>query len=166
MTIPTIAWSNGAVKLIDQTILPGKFKVITCRDVKTLWQAIKTLQVRGAPAIGVAAGFGVLLGINPFKGEDRKRFVAEFEKISTYVGSSRPTAMNLFNVLTEMKDVIAKNPKSSPSQLKVLLKKRALEIYELDRRVCRQMGMNGQKFIKNDGTYLTCLLYTSPSPRD
>lgn len=153
--VPTIEWKGNSCRLIDQTLLPGKFKVITCRDVKTLWHAIKTLQVRGAPAIGVAAGFGVLLGINPFKGEDRKKFVAEFNKICDYVGSSRPTAVNLFNVLAEMKDVVAKNPKASPSQLKTLLKKRALEIAELDRRVCRQMGMNGQKFIKNGGTYMT-----------
>ncbi len=155
MNSPTITWSNTTVKLIDQTQLPGKLKYITCRDVQTLWQAIKTLQVRGAPAIGVAAGFGVLLGIKNFKGEDQKKFVAEFHRICDYVGSSRPTAVNLFNVLAEMKAVVAKNPQATPAQLKILLKKCALDIYELDRRVCRQMGMKGQKFIKNGGTYMT-----------
>ena len=155
MKTPTITWSNGTVELIDQTLLPRMFKVITCHDVKTLWHAIKTLQVRGAPAIGVAAGFGVLLGIKNFKGEDRKKFMAEFNKVCDYVGSSRPTAVNLFNVLAEMKKVVTNNPQALPSQLKVLLKKRAIAISDLDRAVCRTMGMKGQKFIKNGGNYLT-----------
>ena len=61
ISIPTIRWVNGSVKIIDQTKLPGKLQYITCRDVKTLWKAIKRLSVRGAPALGAAAAFGVLL---------------------------------------------------------------------------------------------------------
>jgi methylthioribose-1-phosphate isomerase len=155
MNSPTLTWSNGAVKLIDQTRLPGTLKYITCRDVKTLWQAIKTLQVRGAPALGVAAGFGVLLGIKDFKGSDRQKFDKEFDQLCDYIGSSRPTAVNLFNVLTQMKQVVAAHPQVSVSQLKDVLKEKALAIYEEDRRVCRQMGKNGQRLIKQGGTYLT-----------
>ncbi len=155
MNFPTLTWSNGAVKLIDQTLLPGTLKYIICRDVKTLWQAIKTLQVRGAPALGVAAGFGVLLGIKNFKGSDRQKFNKEFDQLCDYIGSSRPTAVNLFNVLADMKDVVAAHPQASVSQLKDVLKEKALAIYEEDRRVCRQMGKNGQKLIKQGGTYLT-----------
>lgn len=155
MNSPTITWLNGTVKLIDQTILPHKLKYITCRDVKTLWHAIKTLQVRGAPAIGVAAGFGVLLAIKNFKGSNRQTFISELNKACDYIGSSRPTAVNLFNVLSEMKQVVANNPTSSVSELKEFLKIRALEIYEEDRRVCRAMGRHGQKLVRNGGTYLT-----------
>ena len=60
---------SGNVRIIDQTKLPNKFEYIYCRDVETMWQAIKRLSVRGAPAIGVAAAFGVLLGIQKFKGQ-------------------------------------------------------------------------------------------------
>jgi hypothetical protein len=63
MSIPTITWTNNAVKIIDQRKLPGKLEFIVCRDVKTLWKAIRVLAVRGAPALGVAAAFAVLLGI-------------------------------------------------------------------------------------------------------
>ncbi|MCB9757402.1 MAG: S-methyl-5-thioribose-1-phosphate isomerase [Candidatus Omnitrophica bacterium] len=155
MNSPTLTWSNGAVKLIDQTLLPSTLKYIICRDVKTLWQAIKTLQVRGAPALGVAAGFGVLLGIKNFKGFDRQKFEKEFLQLCDYIGSSRPTAVNLFNVLTQMKRVVAAHPQASVRELKDLLKREALAIYQEDRRVCRQIGKNGQKLIKSGGTYLT-----------
>lgn len=155
MNFPTLIWSKGAVKLIDQTRLPGTLKYIICRDVKTLWQAIKTLQVRGAPALGVAAGFGVLLGIKNFKGSDRQKFEKEFLQLCDYIGSSRPTAVNLFNVLTQMKQVVAAHPQASVRELKDLLKREALAIYQEDRRVCRQIGKNGQKLIKSGGTYLT-----------
>ncbi len=155
MNPPTLTWSKGVVRLIDQTLLPAKLKYITCRDVKTLWHAIKTLQVRGAPALGVAAGFGVLLGIKNFKGKDRLRFEKELTAICDYIGTSRPTAVNLFNVLAEMRTVVSAHPSATVGELKRLLEKKALEIYEHDRRVCRQMGKHGAKFIKNGGTYLT-----------
>ena len=74
MAIKTIEWKNGAVRLIDQRLLPGQLKYIVCRDVKTLWQAIRVLAVRGAPALGIAAGFAVLLGIQKFKGNDPRKF--------------------------------------------------------------------------------------------
>ncbi len=155
MNPPTLTWSKGTVKLIDQTRLPGKLKYIICRDVKTLWRAIKTLQVRGAPALGVAAGFGVLLGLKNFKGLGRRPFEKKFNEICDYIGASRPTAVNLFNALAEMRKVVSECPSASVKELKGLLEKKALEIYEQDRRVCRQMGKNGAKFIKNGGTYLT-----------
>ena len=155
MSVETITWAGSCVRIIDQTKLPGQFEYIYCRDVKTLWKAIKTLKVRGAPAIGVAAGFGVLLGVQNFKGNDRSKFDVEFLKICDYIGSSRPTAVNLFNVLGEMKKVVAENLSVSVRELKALLKKRALEIYEEDRRVCRHMGRHGAALIKNGATLLT-----------
>ncbi len=113
------------------------------------------MQVRGAPALGVAAGFGVLLGLKNFKSSDRRQFEQKLIEVCDYIGTSRPTAVNLFNVLAEMKQVLLNYPKAPVKELKILLEKRALEIYEQDRFVCRQMGKNGQKFIKNGGSYLT-----------
>ena len=76
-----------------------------------MWQAIKRLSVRGAPAIGVAAAFGVLLGIQDFKGEDKPKSRKLFYKTCDYLASSRPTAVNLFNMLNEMRAVIvSSNP--------------------------------------------------------
>jgi len=82
MAIPTIRWVNGSVKIIDQTKLPNKLQYITCRDVKTLWKAIRKLSVRGAPALGVSAAFGVLLGIKSFKGKNTKKFSNQFIKFN------------------------------------------------------------------------------------
>lgn len=155
MSIQTIRWSNGHVKLIDQTKLPHKLEYIHCRDVKTLWQAIRRLSVRGAPALGVAAAFGILLGIKIFSGNDRKRFSRHVEQIADYIATSRPTAVNLFNALARMKQVIQRHPGASVAQLKDLLKKEALAIYEEDRKLCRKMGDFGAPLIKNGASILT-----------
>jgi len=155
MIIETIKWTGNCARIIDQTKLPNKFEYIYCREVENMWHAIKRLSVRGAPAIGVAAGFGVLLAVKNFHGQDRKKFLKYFYKMCDYIGSARPTAVNLFNVLDEMKKVITGNPDASIEQWQKLLKKRALKIYEEDRQVCRQMGKNGSHFIQNGKTYLT-----------
>lgn len=155
MSIKTIQWINGSAKLIDQTKLPGKLVYVTCRDVKRMWHAIQRLEVRGAPAIGVAAAFGVLLGIKTFKGRDRKAFDVHFEKTCVYLSTSRPTAVNLFNMLDEMRAVVRANPRESVEDIKTLLHKRAMGIFEEDRLVCRAMGKHGAKLVKNGMNLLT-----------
>ena len=117
MAIPTIQWIHNSVKIIDQRKLPGKLEFITCQNGETLWRAIKTLAVRGAPALGVAAAFGVLLGLKKFKGNDRKKFDTYLEKICHYIGTSRPTAVNLFNALKQMRDVALKRELETMSGL-------------------------------------------------
>lgn len=155
MAVETIKWVNGTVKIIDQTKLPTKLQYIYCRDLKTLWKAIRRLSVRGAPALGVAAGFGVLLGMKTFKGKDKNAFVKHFNKVCKYLRSSRPTAVNLFNVLNELESVLHENPKKSVSVLRSLLKKKAFEVYEKDRKVCRKMGGFGARLIKSGHNVLT-----------
>ena len=150
MAIPTIKWVNNSVKIIDQRKLPLKLEFMVCRDVKTLWKAIKTLAVRGAPALGVAAGFGVLLGLKDLKVKgmkDRKEFDRHLEKNCHYIGTSRPTAVNLFNALDRMKNVARRNSSASIGKIKQLLKKEALAIFEEDRHVCREMGRLGARLI-------------------
>lgn len=155
MAISTIQWTNHCVKIIDQTKLPAKLQYITCRDVKTLWGAIKRLSVRGAPALGVAAAFGVLLGFKNFKGKDRKAFDRHVMKTCAYIGSSRPTAVNLFNALDRMQEVLKAQRDVSVKRIKELLHKEALGIFEEDRKVCRQMGEFGARLIKNNDNCLT-----------
>lgn len=155
MSIKTIEWKNGTVKLIDQRKLPGKLVYLHCRDVKTLWQAIRSMAVRGAPAIGVAAAFGELLGIKDFKGNNRQAFKKLFDKTCNYLATARPTAVNLFNMLDEMRAVVRENPQAEVAVLKRLLFHRAMQIFEEDRRVCRAMGRHGAKLIKSGMRLLT-----------
>lgn len=118
MAVETIKWINNTARIIDQTKLPNKFEYIYCRDVKTMWQAIKRLSVRGAPAIGVAAAFGVLLGIQKFKGQDRPKFLKLFNETCAYLATSRPTAVNLFNMLNQMRTVVNCNPHADVASFK------------------------------------------------
>jgi len=155
MAINTIVWIKGTVKLIDQTKLPGKLVYIHCRDVKRMWDAIKRLEVRGAPAIGVAAAFGVLLGIKTFKSNDRKKFDKHFEDTCVYLSTARPTAVNLFNMLDEMREVVKIHAHVSVEDIKGLLYQRAMEIFKEDCRVCRVMGKYGAALIKNGARVLT-----------
>lgn len=155
MPIETIKWVNGCGRIIDQTKLPNKLAYIDCRDVETMWQAIKRLSVRGAPAIGVAAAFGVLLGVQKFKGSNRAKFLSVFHKTCDYLATSRPTAVNLFNMLERMKAVVANAPDDDVAQLQKALHQEAMAIYKEDQAVCRTMGEHGAKLIKNGMTALT-----------
>jgi len=155
MAIETIKWVGGAARIIDQTKLPHKLEYLYCRDVDAMWHAIKRLSVRGAPALGVAAAFGVLLGLKEFKGNNRKEFEKHFKKVCDYIGTSRPTAVNLFNTLREMKAVVDCHPQYSVAHLKELLKELAFDIFNYDKYVCREMGDYGAELIKNDSGILT-----------
>ncbi len=155
MAIETIKWVNGSVRIIDQTKLPNKFEYIYCHNVNALVQALKRLSVRGAPAIGVAAAFGVLLGLQKFKGQDRSKFLKLFYKTCDYLATARPTAVNLFNRLDEMRKVVALHPQANVTLLKKLLFKEAMTIFKADQDVCRRMGEHGAKLIVNGMRCLT-----------
>jgi methylthioribose-1-phosphate isomerase len=96
MPIPTIQFTGEKVRIIDQTRLPLEKSIISIESGKEMWDAIKTLKVRGAPAIGIAAAFGVYLGVAGFRGDDSRAFLREVESACVYMESSRPTAVNLF----------------------------------------------------------------------
>jgi methylthioribose-1-phosphate isomerase len=155
MAVETIKWARGCARIIDQTKLPNKFEYIYCRDVKTMWQAIKRLSVRGAPAIGVAAAFGVFLGIQKFKGQNKSKFLKLFNKTCDYLGTSRPTAVNLSHMLNELRAVIDRHPQADVFSLKKLLFKKAMAIFKSDQDVCRRIGGHGAKLIKNGMRCLT-----------
>jgi len=153
--VETIAWKNGAVRLIDQTLLPHEYKIVTCRDVKKLWRAIKTLQVRGAPAIGIAAALGVILGVKDAKAKDATRFSKEVKRVCAYLASSRPTAVNLFWALARMERVARNNLHKNVREVKRLLLKEALLIIDEDKKSCRAMARHGARLIKSGDTILT-----------
>ena len=153
MAIPTIEFKKNRVRLIDQTKLPQELRFIYCKDIKSLWKAIRIMQIRGAPALGVAGAFGVYLGIRNFKGSSIKQFTEKLNSVIKYLGSSRPTAVNLFWALERMKKLVLKNKDKSVKEIKILLLKEAKLILEEDKILCRKMGEVGQPLIKkNDRT--------------
>lgn len=155
MSRPTITWKNDQVELIDQRKLPQKCETMVCTDIQSLWQAIRQLSVRGAPALGVAAGFGVLLGAEAFKGKEREAFVQHVNAVADYLATSRPTAVNLFNVLDQMRAVLNVEGHKTVVRLKAALKEEALRVYEEDRQVCRRMGAFGAALIPNGARVMT-----------
>lgn len=152
----TICWVgdlDGRVEIIDQTLLPEELKILAIRDVETLWEAIKNLRVRGAPAIGVSAGMGVVLGIR-----DAATKEAFYEKLTTtcdYLASSRPTAVNLFWALDRMK-AHAEALRGGPlGEIKASMLAEAEAIRAEDARTCRQIGEHGQALIRDGAMVLT-----------
>src|SRR6516165_9285062 len=101
-TIVWIGGSDGFVRLLDQTLLPTRLEYRDCRTVEEIWEAIKVLRVRGAPAIGVAAAMGVVLGMQHFENHDRGAYAQRLREVIKYLSTSRPTAVNLFWALERM----------------------------------------------------------------
>lgn len=153
--IKTIEWKNNKIKLIDQTKLPQSFKYIYISDVKSLWKAIKYMQVRGAPALGAAAGLGIFLAVKDSKAKDFKEFSKALDKAARYIASSRPTARNLFWAIERVCSVAARNRNKPVSSIKKLIFKEAQKIIQEDRVSCRSIGRFGAKLIKNGDSILT-----------
>ncbi len=155
MPTPTIEWVDGGVRLIDQTLLPNELKQIDCNDVECVWEAIKSLRVRGAPAIGIAAALGTVLGIWNSKKTRYTEFVDELHGVTDYLASSRPTAVNLFWALDRMKMTAEKHNHLKIAEIKRILLDEALKIIDEDRAMCRAIGEHGLSLIKNNDTILT-----------
>jgi methylthioribose-1-phosphate isomerase len=157
MPVPTIEWVGGVdghARLIDQTLLPVERKLIDCGDVETMWDAIKVLRVRGAPAIGVAAAMGVVLGIQNSDGST-DAVLADAAKAADYLATSRPTAVNLFWALDRMRRVAAESADLAPGELKQRLLDEALVIWAEDKDICRRIGRNGADLLADGCTVLT-----------
>src|SRR5438067_10709618 len=95
----TIAWIGGAdgfVRIIDQTLLPTQLEFRDCRTVEEVWEAIRVLRVRGAPAIGVAAAMGVVVGLQKRRDDSPAAIAERLREVTNYLRTSRPTAVNLF----------------------------------------------------------------------
>jgi len=155
MPIKTITWIEGKVKIIDQSKLPQKLEYIYCKDVETLREAIRSLKIRGAPVIGIAAAFGVVLGIKKSSSQNYLSFQKEIEKVIDYLARSRPTAVNLFWSLKRMRNCAEKNKDKQIKEIKTILEKEALQIMEEDKRCNRQIGENGARLIEDGQTILT-----------
>lgn len=158
MPLPTIEWEgdiSGRIRLIDQTLLPTELKFVYCEDTKSIWHAIKSLMVRGAPAIGIAGAMGVVVGLKDIHAKNADEFLRELQRVTTYLGSSRPTAVNLFWGLARMERVARENKGKSVQEIKDALLQEALKIQDEDKVICRKIGENGAGFIKDGDGILT-----------
>ncbi len=155
----TLRWVGGVdghLQLIDQTRLPTEFVQIDCQNVETLWEAIKTLRVRGAPAIGVAAAYGVCLGLQPAAAASPEAFYQRLEEVTQYLASSRPTAVNLFWALERMRQfALKRRGRRAPAALLADLLAEARVIHEEDRQMCRAIGQHGATLLADGQGVLT-----------
>jgi methylthioribose-1-phosphate isomerase len=147
----TIAWIgdvNGHVRLLDQTLLPGQLEYRDCRAVEQVWEAIRTLRVRGAPAIGVAAAMGVVVGLQRRRDDSAAAFADRLREVTDYLRTSRPTAVNLFWALDRLQRTAQPHLHTMPAgALAELLWREALAIEEEDRQMCRAIGRVGAELI-------------------
>jgi len=155
MDIRTIEWQNNSIKMIDQTKLPLKLEYIYIKELPLLWEAIKVMRVRGAPALGAAAALGVYLGIKDSKAKNFREFGRELDKVAKYIASCRPTARNLFWGIEKICSIAVRNKHKPIAAIKKMILREALTLIEEDRRACRNIGRYGATLIKNKDTILT-----------
>jgi methylthioribose-1-phosphate isomerase len=154
-TLSWIGGPDGHLRMIDQTRLPVELVEIDCCALESVWEAIKTLRVRGAPAIGIAAAYGVCVGLQTVAGQDEAVLFRRLEEVTAYLATSRPTAVNLFWALDRMKTAAGKLRGRPPGEIAAELLKEARAIHEEDRAMCRAIGEHGAKLLADGQGVLT-----------
>ncbi|MCL2772831.1 MAG: S-methyl-5-thioribose-1-phosphate isomerase [Oscillospiraceae bacterium] len=147
--------AKSALVILNQTKLPNEIEALSLTEQKDIWNAIYLLQVRGAPAIGVAAAIGVYLAAKAIDTPVFDEFYTRFKAAKDYLASSRPTAVNLFWALDRMEKVVLNNKSLPIARIKSLLHDEAINIKEEDIRVCRAIGEYGLILIKDGDGILT-----------
>lgn len=147
--------AKNALEIIDQTLLPNEVEMLCLDDVEDIWKAINILQVRGAPAIGVAAAIGLAVVVKNIKTNDKSEFEKEFNKNKEYLASSRPTAVNLFWALDRMGEAFQVNKDKEIEEIKSELLKEALKIREEDIEMCRKISEYGLELFEDGYGILT-----------
>jgi len=155
--LPTIEWQDDAVVMIDQRKLPASEIYVSCKTAQEVARAIKTMVIRGAPAIGVAAAMGIALGMRRSTASGTKQFVVEFQKLCDLMAATRPTAVNLFWAIDRMKRVFADAAQGgcSVDEIKQRLETEARRIHDEDIESCRTMGAFGAELVPEHARILT-----------
>lgn len=155
--LPTIAREADVVVMIDQRKLPAEEVYVRCATAADVARAIKTMVIRGAPAIGVAAAYGIALGMRKSTATGTQKFAAEFYKTCEHMAATRPTAVNLFWAIERMKRAFAigANAGESVDQIKDRLDREAEAIHDEDVASCRAMGAFGASVVPDEARILT-----------
>ena len=162
MFIETVKWVGGIdghLEMIDQRLLPSRFELLACRDTETLFEAIRTLAIRGAPAIGVAAAYGLCLGAQAIPQDaDGARAMIRITQQADYLASSRPTAVNLFWALDRVRrsaHAYATLKGFTLEGFRETILTQAHAIADEDKQMCLQIGRFGEPLVPDGGTILT-----------
>ncbi|MGB2630256.1 MAG: S-methyl-5-thioribose-1-phosphate isomerase [Candidatus Omnitrophota bacterium] len=155
MKVEPIRWKNAKLELIDQRLLPGKTSYIACRNVKDVFEAIREMKVRGAPAIGIAGAYGVYLGARKSRAKTFSAFSRDLDRTIKYLAGARPTARNLFWALERVASVVVRNREKKVERIKKIILEEAHSILREDTRVCRRIGEYGKKLIPEGAVVLT-----------
>jgi methylthioribose-1-phosphate isomerase len=156
MNLPkSVQWKDNNLVLLDQTKLPLQNHFLTMGNSSDVWNAIKELKVRGAPAIGIAGAYGLYLGLREFAHLDHKNFLQKAQEIHNYLNSSRPTAVNLKWALNRMVTVVLNHPHMTTEKTLQLLLHEAINIHDEDRELCRKIGETAMPLIKDGMGILT-----------
>ncbi len=153
--VNTLEWTEAGVVFIDQTKLPTEEVFVTCRNYEEVADAIRTMIVRGAPAIGVAAAMGIALGVRDLPGSSMDEFRRGFGEICRVIGGTRPTAVNLFWAIRRMQRTFEANANYPIPQIKNALIAEARLMHREDIEINRAMGRNGAVLLPSDGGVLT-----------
>lgn len=155
--IKTVEWTDEGLSMLDQRLLPNEEKYLMLRSYEEVADAIKTMVVRGAPAIGVSAAFGIALGVKNFVGTDVDDLEEDFNYTCDVIGSTRPTAVNLFWAIERMRGVFqkAKTQTDSVSEIKKAMIEEAKVIFDEDITANRALGTFGGELIPDNSTVLT-----------
>ncbi|MFA7269887.1 MAG: S-methyl-5-thioribose-1-phosphate isomerase [Sterolibacterium sp.] len=155
--VRSLRWEDGNLVLLDQTRLPAEIVETRQETIEQVWESIKLLRVRGAPAIGVAAAYGLLVGLKAFRNFPLAEFLAKLEEQAAYLNSSRPTAVNLSWSLRRMADFAARRLDwlDNAAQLYDQLVGEAIRIHQEDKAICQAIGENGLALIREGTGVLT-----------
>lgn len=152
---PTIIWKEDKVHMIDQTLLPGELKILEIDDYKLLAEGIKSLRIRGAPAIGIAAAYGIVLGAKQYENEDKDGFAVHLENVAEYLIATRPTAINLKWAVDRMMNKFKSISSTDLNVMRSTLLAEANQILEEDIKSCKMIGDYGAEILPDSATGLT-----------
>jgi methylthioribose-1-phosphate isomerase len=152
--IKSIEWTGDSLKIIDQTEIPSRLIYKELKNIQEVFEAIRKLQVRGAPALGVAAVFGLYLGLKDEKHRNQEQVIRRSKELASYLAQARPTAVNLQWALQSVISQVSRSEKSVEETIQAFLQE-ALAIQEDDRDRCRRIGEHGASLVKDGMTVLT-----------
>jgi len=155
--LPTIDIQDDTIVMVDQRKLPAQEVYVRCRTAPEVAKAIRTMVIRGAPAIGVAAAYGIALGMKRSTAKGTNQFAIEFQKVCDLMAGTRPTAVNLFWAIDRLKAAFAAGAQAgeSPEELSARLLREAQAIHDEDVANCRTMGAYGAAIMPDGGRVLT-----------